>query len=99
MGHQTPGREFCRRRSGPGLRAEGAHAHLRPRRAFVPEAMHDFASIRTLDLWYARTDVDRLIQSFRTKVSSAGYQTDQARPDEGSNEDQSQGVREADPRC
>jgi uncharacterized protein (DUF2252 family) len=33
--------------------------------------MRSFASMRTLDLWYARTDVDALIESFRTKVSSA----------------------------
>jgi uncharacterized protein (DUF2252 family) len=35
------------------------------------DAMRNFASARTLDLWYARTDVDDLVQSFRTQVSSA----------------------------
>jgi uncharacterized protein (DUF2252 family) len=34
------------------------------------EAMRDFASMSTLDLWYARTDVDDLLQSFRTHTSS-----------------------------
>src|SRR5438876_8301597 len=33
------------------------------------EAMRDFASMSTLALWYARTDVDDLLQSFRTHTS------------------------------
>ena len=34
------------------------------------EAMRDFASMRTLDLWYARVEVDELARSFSEQASS-----------------------------
>jgi uncharacterized protein (DUF2252 family) len=51
----------------PKVRARICTAVVRSYR----EAMRSFASMRTLDLWYARTDVDALMESFRTQVSSA----------------------------
>jgi uncharacterized protein (DUF2252 family) len=35
------------------------------------EAMQEFASMRTLDLWYARVEVDELARSFTEQASSA----------------------------
>jgi uncharacterized protein (DUF2252 family) len=48
------------------VRARGCSAVARSYR----EAMHEFASMRTLDLWYARIDVDDLVRSFEREASS-----------------------------
>jgi uncharacterized protein (DUF2252 family) len=39
------------------------------------EAMRDFAKMRTLDLWYARLDIDRLGESFRKQASPQAVKT------------------------
>src|SRR5262249_48890918 len=51
---------------GRKVRARGCAAVARSYR----EAMHEFASMRTLDLWYARIDVDDLVRSFEHEASS-----------------------------
>ena len=34
-------------------------------------AMHDYAAMRNLDLWYARIDVDQMVTEFRAQASTA----------------------------
>ncbi len=48
-----------------------AHFTTRAVRSYR-EAMHEFASMRELDLWYARVEVDDLVRTYEAQASSHG---------------------------
>ena len=61
------------------------------------EAMQGFAAMRNLDLWYARLDVDALMQDVESIALARGRRAHGGNVDEGAHEGQPQGVLEAHP--
>ena len=62
------------------------------------EAMQSFAGMDTLALWYARLDVDQIVELFRRQASKKQSRQMDREPRQGPLEDQPEGALEAHPR-
>ena len=62
------------------------------------EAMHDMAQMRTLDLWYARLDVDDIAAQLQRTAEPDSAEAVHAQRGQGQDQGQHQGVRQARPR-
>ncbi len=60
------------------------------------DAMHDFAGMRTLDVWYARLDIDELLPRMRERRLAQGARAHGGQRRQGARQDEPPRVREAD---
>ena len=70
VGREAAGGQLRRRRPGPGFRCEAAQVgQHRGRRARTGRRCRSFAGMGTLDLWYARIEVDQILEPVRQSSS------------------------------